>query len=155
MSLPTLFSDVAAQPFVAKGEPQALVPLRAIASIPAVTVVATDIGMIRFQKGFAPTHLVVFSDDLDTSTNVTIDVGYLYDDDTTFTEDPNAIFSALDIAQDAGSRVWPVDDGLLPGSFIAEGDGYLSITTGGGSTTTLGNISLVCMFGYNLTPVEA
>lgn len=149
MTTPTIFSDVASLPFVAKSEPQGVLAQKAIATIPASTASGTNIGMIRFQKGFSLTGLAIKSADLDSSTNVILDVGYLYDDTTG--EDDNAFFNDIDIAQDAGSVVWPIADGLLTGvSFTAAGDGYLSITTGGGSTTTAGDITLIAQFTYNL-----
>ena len=156
MTTPTIFSDVAGtatNTFTAKSEPQGVIAQKAIATLPATTASGTDIGMIRFEKGFALTGLAIVSDDLDTSTNVTLDVGYLYDDTTG--EDDNAFFSALDIAQDAGSRVWPTDDGLLTGiSFVATGPGWLSVSTGGGNTTTAGDITCIAQFTYDLTTAD-
>lgn len=149
MTTPTIFSDVASLPFVAKSEPQGVLAQKAIAAIPAGTVAGTNIGMIRFNKGFSLTSLALKSDDLDSATGVVVDVGYLYD--ATIGEDDNAFFNDIDIAQDGGSVVWPIADGLLTGtSFIATGDGYLSITTGAASTTTAGNITAIAQFTYNL-----
>ena len=152
MSAPIIFSDKAGtleNKFSAKVEPQGILAQKAIAEIPASTVVATDIGMIRFEKGWTLTGLDIVSDDLDSGTNVTLDVGYLLDGTTG--EDKDAFFSGLDIAQDAGSRVWPADDGLLTGiSFTADEGGYLSVTTAGGSTTTLGNITVIAKFTYDV-----
>lgn len=154
MTTPTIFSDVAVNPFEAKGEPQGVIAQKAIAAVPATTAADTNIGMIRFQKNFSLVGFAIVSDDLDTATNVTLDVGYLYDDTTG--EDGNAFFSAADIAQDGGSLVWPIADGLLTGiSFRATGDGYLSVTTGGGTTTTAGNITLIALFTYDLTTTDA
>ena len=150
MTTPTIFSDVAGITTVNRADfSGAVSSQKAIASIAAVTISGTNIGMIRFQKGFSLIHLAIVSDDLDTSTNVTLDVGFLLDNTTG--EDDNAFLNALDIAQDAGSRTWPIDDGLLTGiSFVATEDGYISVTTGGASTTTLGDITLIATFVYNL-----
>lgn len=150
MTTPTIFSDVAGITTVSRSDRSgALSSQKAIASIAAVTTSGTNIGMIRFDTNFSLVSLAIVSDDLDTATNVTLNAGYLYDGTTG--EDDNAFLSALDIAQDAGSRTWPVDDGLLTGiSFIATGPGYLSVTTGGGSTTTLGDITVIAQFTYNL-----
>lgn len=149
MTTPTIFSDVAAQAYQAKVERNGdVVAQKAIATIPASTAAGTNIGMIRFQKGFTLTALAIVSADLDTGTTVVLDVGYLYDDTTG--EDDNAFFNDIDIAQDAGSVVWPIADGLLTGvSFTATGAGYLSITTRSGSTTTAGDITLIAQFTYN------
>lgn len=153
MTTPTIFSDVAANPFMAKRETQGITSERAVALIPAATAAATNVGMHRFQPGFALTALAIVSDDLDTATNVTLDVGYLYDGTTG--EDDNAFLDGLDIAQDAGSRVWPVDDGLLTGvSFVAVDDGYLSVTIQDAPTTTEGNITTLAQFTYDLTTAD-
>lgn len=152
MTTPTIFSDVAGtatNKFGAKFEPQGVLAQKAIATIPATSASGTNVGMIRFQRGFSLTGLAIVSEDLDTATTVTLNVGYLYDGTTG--EDDNAFFNALDIAQDAGSRVWPTDDGLLTGvSFVATDDGYLSVTTGGGATTTAGDITVIAEFTYDL-----
>lgn len=150
MTTPTIFSDVAMTPYVAKADRDgSITAQKAIAAIPAVTVVDTNVGMIRFQKGFTLISLALLSADLDTATTVVLDVGYLYDDTTG--EDDNAFFNDIDIAQDAGSVIWPIADGLLTGaSFTATGPGYLSITTRGGSTTTAGNITAIATFTYNV-----
>jgi hypothetical protein len=149
MTTPTIFADVAANPFISKSEPQGVLAEKSVASLAATTASGTNVGMIRFNKGFSLTGLAIKSADLDTGTDVTLDVGYLYDDTTG--EDPNAFISAADIAQDAGSLVWPIADGLLTGvSFVATGPGYLSVTTGGGATTTAGDVTMIAQFTYDL-----
>ncbi len=151
MTTPGLYSDVAVNAYQTKVERDgAVTSIKATAAIPATTVITTNVGMVRFQKGFFPTHLAIKSADLDTSTNVTLDVGYIYDDTIQGTDDDNFFFNDLDIAQDAGSRTWPIDDGLGTGvSFTATGSGYISITTAGGSTTTAGNIEMIVTYTYN------
>lgn len=152
MTTPTLFSDVAGtstNKFIAKSEPQGVIAQKFILTVPASTTSGTNAGLIRFEKGFSLTGLGIVSADLDTGTDVTLSVGYLYDDTTG--EDDNAFLSAIDIAQDAGSVIWPIADGLLTGvSFVATGGGYLSLTTGGGSTTTAGDITGIAQFTYDL-----
>lgn len=150
MTTPTIFSDVADNPLVFRKQPQGTLQQKAIVAVPAVTVVATNIALIRFGTGFSLTSLAIVSDDLDTGTDVLLDVGFLLDGTTG--EDDNAFFDNLDIAQDAGSRTWPVDDGLLTGiSFVATGPGYITVTTSGGSTTTAGDITCIAGFTYDLT----
>ena len=152
MTTPTLFSDVAGTAtnnFIAKSEPQGIIAQKFVLTVPAATASGVNAGLIRFERGFSLTGLAIVSEDLDTATNVTLDIGYLYDDTTG--EDDNAFFNAIDIAQDAGSVVWPIADGLLTGvSFVATGGGYLSLTTGGGATTTAGNITGIAQFTYDL-----
>lgn len=152
MTTPTLFSDVAGtaeNKFQAKSEPQGVIAQKFILSVPAATAADVNAGLIRFDTNFSLVGLSLVSDDLDTGTAVTLDVGYLYDGTTG--EDDNAFFNAIDIAQDAGSVVWPIADGLLTGvSFKATGPGYLSLTTGGGATTTAGDITGIALFTYDL-----
>ena len=118
--------------------------------MPATTAADTIVGMIRFQEGFNLDQLAVKAGDLDTATNVTLDVGYVYDDDTTYTNDPDAFFDGIDIVQDAGSVVWPVADGLLTGiGFTAEADGYVVVQIKGAQTTTEGTVDVKALFSYD------
>ena len=83
MTTPTIFSDVSAVATVNRADLSGAVSTqKAIATLDAVTVTSTNIGMIRFQKGFSLVSLAIKSDDLDTSTNVTLLVGFLTDSDT-------------------------------------------------------------------------
>ena len=149
----TIFSDVAkdvdgAKKF-SKFTSQHLMSQKGIATVAAASGTGTDIGMIPFQEGWSLIGFSIVSDDLDTGTDVTLDVGYLYDD-SNLTDDPNAFLSAADIAQDGGSLIWPIADGLLTGvGFTSEGSGFLTITTGGGATTTAGDITLTATFTYD------
>jgi len=73
-----------------QGDPS--VPVRATVTTEAVIVSGSVIGMIPFNKG-ASLEMgtgALLAPDLDTSTNVTFTLGFVYDDDTTFTNDPDA-----------------------------------------------------------------
>jgi len=152
MTNPTIFAagiGDATNRFVSRSEPQGTLPQKTIATIPAVTVAGTNIGMIRFERNFSLVGLAIKSDDLDTGTAVLLDVGFLLDDTTG--EDDNAFLDNIDIAQDGGSLLWPVADGLLTGiSFVATGGGWLSVTTRAASTTTAGDITVIAEFTYDL-----
>lgn len=149
MTTPTVFSNAAYSPQIAKGEPQQVTAEKATVTVPASTASGTVIGMIRFQPGFSLTGFALASDDLDSSTNVTLDVGYVYDNTTG--EDDNAFLSASTIAQAGGSYVWPVASGLLVGkSFTATDSGYIVVKTGGGATTTEGDLNMIAQWTYNL-----
>lgn len=85
MTTPTLFSDVAGtanNKFTAKSEPQGVITQKFVLTVPASTASGTNAGLIRIEKNFSLIGLAIVSADLDTSTNVTLDVGYLYDDTT-------------------------------------------------------------------------
>lgn len=149
MATPDLFSDVADNAFVAKSEPQGVLAQKAIVTIPAAQAADSIAGMIRFQEGFNLVSLAIVSEDLDSATNVTLDVGYVYDS-ASLTDDEDAFFDGIDIVQDAGSVVWPIADGLLTGTgFVSEGDGYISVSTKGAVTTDEGDITLQATFTYD------
>lgn len=149
MTTPTVLSDAAANAYLPKGEPQGVLAQKFILTLAATTAADTNCGLIRFQKGFSLTHLAIVASDMDTASTLVLDVGYLYDDTTG--EDDNAFFNDLDIGQDAGSRVWPVDDGLLTGvSFVATGPGYLSLTTRAEAIEVAGTVTGIAQFTYNL-----
>lgn len=149
MTTPTIFSDVAQNPFQAKGEPQQVTAQKFVLTLPAATAADTNCGLIRFQTGFTLTALAMVATDMDTATTLVFDVGYLYDGTTG--EDDNAFFNDLDIGQDAGSVIWPIADGLLTGtSFVATGPGYLSLTTRGEAIEVAGTITGIAQFTYNV-----
>lgn len=107
-------------------------------TIPATTATTTVIGLVPFNKGFrlavGATQLAIA--DLDTSTNVTIDVGYVYKTGSTGTDDPDAFASALTTAQSGGFITFDEPTTALP--WVAADDGWIAITIGGGATTTSG-----------------
>lgn len=152
MTAPTIFSDVAGtadNTFVARSEPQGVLSQKFILTLPVATAADTNCGLIRIQKGFSLTGLSLVATDMDTATTLVLDVGFLLDGTTG--EDDNAFFNDLDIGQDAGSRVWPVDDGLLTGvSFVATGNGYLSLTTRGEAIEVAGTVTGIAQFTYDL-----
>lgn len=151
MTTPTLFSDVAANPLLAKGEPQGVITQKFSLTLPTTATAGTNCGLIRFQKGFSLVGLSLKASDMDTSTTLVLDVGYLYDDSVTYTEDDNAFFNDIDIGQDAGSVVWPIADGLLTGvSFTAEDAGYLSLTTRGETIEVAGTVEGIALFTYDM-----
>lgn len=148
MTTPSILSDKASQAKVDRSG--AVRSEQATATVPATTAADTYIGLHKFQKGFTLDQLAVVSEDLDSATNVTLDIGYVYDDDSTYTNDPDAFFDGIDIVQDAGSVVWPVAGGLLAGEgFTAEGDGWIVARIKGAATTTEGDINSKALFSYD------
>lgn len=154
---PTVFSDAAynngtVQPLSAKMEPQCNLAQLATYAVPALTAQNTVIGMIPFQTGFSLLAYALKVPDLDTSTNVTYDVGYCYPAafGSSTTEDL-AAFATGASAQAATSVIWPVAAGLLTGvSFTATQPGYLTIRITGGATTTAGTFSMLTRFTYDM-----
>lgn len=149
MTTPSIFSDVAAARDAKVDRSGAVRSQKAVATIPASTAADTIVGMIRFDEGFSLDQLAIVSADLDTATNVTLDVGFVYDS-ASLTDNEDAFFDGIDIVQDAGSVVYPVADGLLTGTgFVAEGSGYIVVQTKGASTTTEGDITVKALFSYD------
>lgn len=146
------YSDVANVPagtYTPKAEPQGVLAEQAICVIPALTVQNAVFGIIRFEPGFSLTKWDVHCADLDSSTNVTLALGYIYDD----LDDANvaALLSGSTIPQAGGDYIWPTVSGLLTGfSFTATQAGYLVAKITGGATTTAGNITSIAQFTYNL-----
>lgn len=117
-------------------------------TVPASTGTSTVIGLVPFKKGarFVQGASQLYVADLDTGTDVTLDIGFVYDDDTTYTNDPNAFASAITTAQSGGLITFDEFAGL---SFEAEADGWIVVTTGGGATTTEGAIQGQIVLAYD------
>lgn len=149
MTTPTLFSEGGALR-TAKFTPQGVLADKGTVTIPAATAADTIAGVIRFQTGCNILSLGVVSTDLDTATNVTLDVGFVYDSTVEGADNPDAFFDGIDIVQDAGSVVWPTADGLLTGTgYVTTGSGWIVVQTKGASTTTAGTVTLQSTFSYD------
>ena len=109
-------------------------------TVPASTASGTVIGLVPFRKGarFICEASGVNITDVDTGTSVTASVGYVYDDNVTYTNAASAFVSASTVPQSGGK----IDlDGLATSyTFVAAADGWIALTTGGGSTTTSGTL---------------
>lgn len=137
--LPTGFSGTVTDYLHAKVERDGCLRTQySTVTIPASTATTTVIGLVPFQKGFrlnvGATALAVA--DLDTSTNVTLDIGYVYKTGSSETDDPNAFASAITTAQTGGYITFDEPTTGLP--FVAADDGWIAVTIGGGATTTSG-----------------
>lgn len=146
------YSDVANVPagtYTPKAEPQGVLAEKAVLTVPATTAQNAVFGVIRFEPGFSLTKWDVHCADLDSSTNVTLSLGYIYDD----LDDANvaAFLANGTIPQAGGDFIYPVVGGLLVGqSFVATQSGYLVAKITGGATTTAGDITSIAQFTYNL-----
>lgn len=105
----------------------------------------TTYGLVPFQKGFRLSYGSAFgTDDLDTASNVTWNLGYLYSD-TALTSDADAFASAL---SGQASAVLTFDEkaGL---SWVAEGEGWVVAALAAGPVTTEGDIELQAVGCYD------
>lgn len=116
-------------------------------TIPAVTVITTVVGLVPFVKGarFNQGASQFYIADLDTGTNVTFDIGYTYEDSAN-TSDDNAFASALTTAQAGGLVVFDEFIGL---GWVAAGNGWITLTVTGGSTTTAGAVQGQAVLCYD------
>lgn len=109
-------------------------------TVPASTASGTIIGLVPFRRGFSMTVDAsrIYTADLDSSTAVTLSVGYVYDDNANNTNAQTAFANAITTAQTGGNLTLSPIAGL---TWTATADGWIVVTTGGGSTTTAGDIT--------------
>lgn len=116
-------------------------------SIPATTATDAIIGLVPFQAG-ARFHIdgaSIWSADLDSSTNVTMDIGYVFDQDATYTNDLDAWVSASTAPQAGGFLTPDEKEGL---SFVAGSNGWLTAQVNAATTTT-GTITFQVAVAYD------
>lgn len=139
--VPTKYSGTSTDFLKAKCDREGALRTEAFSiSIPSGTASGTVIGLVPFRKGarFICHASGVNITDVDTSTNVTASIGYVYDDNVTYTNAPAAFVSASTTPQTGGTIAL---NGLATSyTFVAAADGWIALTTGGGSTTTTGTI---------------
>jgi len=117
-------------------------------SVPSSTASGTVIGLFPFKKGFSllqgasQIHIA----DLDTGTSFTNEIGFVYDDNVTYTNDPDAFAASNTTGQSAGVVALSAVAGT---PWVAQADGWIAVTTGGGTTTTTGNITFQIAGTYN------
>lgn len=118
-------------------------------TVPSSTASGTVIGLVPFRKGarFVCNASGVFTTDIDTGTTVNASVGYVYDDNVTYTNAPAAFVSASTVPQTGG--IIPVTGLATAYTFVAAADGWITVTTGGGTTTTAGTISAQITLAYD------
>lgn len=108
-------------------------------SVPAATATDTVIGLVPFQAGarFVIGGYSIHCADLDTSTNVTLDVGVAYENTTAGTDALTTYVAASTVPQ-AGGFVTPTAVGGL--TYVTTGNGWL-VAQVNAATTTTGSIT--------------
>lgn len=147
MTTPTVFSDKAASGN-AKYLPSGVIAQTFTLTLAQSTAADTNCGLIRFEPGFTLLKLVLDPSDMDTATTLQFDVGYLYDDSVTYTEDDNALADNATIGQTGATLVLPVAGGLTT-HFTAEDGGYVSLTTRGEAIEVAGTVTGYALFTYD------
>ena len=105
----------------------------------------TTYGLVPFQAGFRISYGSKFyTPDLDTTTNVTWNIGYLYED-SALTSDADAFGSALS-GQAAAVLSFDENEGM---SFEATANGWVTAALAGGPVSIAGTIESVIDFTYD------
>lgn len=122
--------------------------------VPSATATGTLIGVVPFRAGARVSYKgnELYIPDWDTSTNVTFTAGYTYYDSTQGTSNASAFISTSTVGQTAGFASFNTQAGY---QFIAAADGWVTITTAGGTTTTSGTIQSEVQISYDSNPVIA
>lgn len=117
-------------------------------SIPASTATDTIIGLFPFEAGMSFAGLSgynLYTADLDSSTNVTIDWGVAYQDTVQGTDDLDLITSASTAPQ-AGGFIAPDEIDWM--TFVTTGNGWVTAQVNAATTTT-GSLTFNIPFAYD------
>lgn len=134
MTTPTIFSDKFADANALYRAPRSSnscpVHVRVDAVIPAATATATNVGLIPFEKG---ARIVMRGSSLrctdgDTATTATIDAGWVYDDNSTYTNDTNGFIATSSAPQTGAVAAF---DAVAGYAFEAEAPGWIVAVPGG------------------------
>lgn len=120
-------------------------------SIPASTATDTIIGLFPFNAGFSFAGLSgynLYSGDLDSSTNVTLDWGVAYQDTGQGTDNLVLVASASTAAQAAGYVVPGAPGTNDWATFVSTGNGWVTVQVNAATTTT-GSLTFNIPFTYD------
>lgn len=107
------------------------------------------VGLVPFQKGARLVHgaTTIHVSDLDTDSDLTLDFGYVYDDNVTYTNDPDAFATQLTTGQTGGLITLDEHAGL---TFEAEANGWIVMVLGiGGTSYTTGVVKGQVAMAYD------
>jgi hypothetical protein len=108
-------------------------------SVPSGTVATSIVGLVPFNKGarFTIGDKSVYCGNFGAGTT-TVDVGYIYDDNTNFTNDVDAWASASTAPQSGG---FVTVDEIVGHTFVAAADGWIAVTINTADADATANIS--------------
>lgn len=116
-------------------------------TVPSATGTSTVIGLVPFRKGASlvrgatSIHFANIGDG-----SFTADIGYVYDDNVTYTNDADAFAAADTAGRTGGYATLGATAGL---TWVAEADGWIAVTTGGSATDAEGAITFQVSLNYN------
>lgn len=116
-------------------------------TVPSGTATTTVVGLVPFNKG-ARFHIddkSVYCSNWGAG-GTTVDLGYVYSDNVTYTNNADAWASAATAAQSGGFVTVDEADGI---AFVAEADGWIAITIGGANADADGTVSFQFMEAYD------
>ncbi len=119
-------------------------------AIPATTASTVLIGLMPFNAGakfgFGST---VYSQDMDTSSQVTLNIGYTYYDSTLGTSNGSGFVSGSTVPQTGGMIPFNSSSGSSVGMILTtSADGWITAQTTS-ATTTSGNLEFNIVFAYD------
>jgi len=117
-------------------------------TVPSGTVAGAFIGLVPFQKGarFTLSDKSVHITDIDAGTDSLVNLGIIYDDDTSFTNDVDAFASASNAGQAGG---WISIDEVEGMAFVAEGNGWLALENDVNVTESEGTVTFDVLVSYD------
>lgn len=116
--------------------------------VPNATAVGAFVGLVPFQKGarFILNDKSIHITDIDAGTDSTVNVGIIYDDNTTYTNDPDAFASASTAGQAGGFITLDEVEGM---TFVAEADGWLVLENEANITEAEGTVTYDVLVAYD------
>lgn len=116
-------------------------------SVPSGTTASTVIGLVPFRKGarFVRGASSVYLENIGDG-SFTADIGYVYDDNTTYTNVPKAFADADTAGRTGGYATLSALAGL---SWVAAADGWIAVTTGGSTTDATATIQAQVTLAYD------
>lgn len=117
-------------------------------TVPNATAAGAFIGLVPFNKGarFMIHDKSVYITDIDAGTDSLVNLGIIYSDDTTYTNDVDAFASGSTAGQTGGFITVDEVAGL---SFVAEADGWLAVENDVNVTEAEGTITFNVGVAYD------
>lgn len=116
--------------------------------IPDETAVGAFVGLVPFQKGasFILNDKSIHITDIDSGTDSTVNVGIVYEDNTTYTNDPDAFASASTAGQAGGFVSIDETSGM---TLVTKGNGWLVLENEANITEAEGTVTFNVCVAYD------
>lgn len=150
MTTPTIFANgytansLKSAPKRVDGAP---IHVRTTTTLPAGTATSANVGLLPFNKG-AKVNMsasAAYVTDIDTATTATATLGWVYDDNVTYTNDVDGFATTSTAPQGGGAIAFSAAAGY---SFVAEADGWIVYVVGGENVEVAGTITLDAIISY-------